>query len=836
MIAQGSGFVPARTHVADDAGALLVRSGLVSASALDDARSRVEQQGGTVGEHLVANRSVDDDALTEFYRQRLLVPQVNPNTLARLPTRVVAAIPADMAVELRAIPVSLDNENNLTVAMSDPSDRHAVDEISFFTGAYVVRAVATQMQIAWCLAHYYGHVTPLGQKLLQPTNDGISPAQAVAAPAPSGSGQIPRTRGHTAKVDATRHRAIAPITGAFQVARPSSKPLDDPKPGVPMPPAQEAPPLEGRTNVSSAGVVEAPRARTASGEIRIPQRRAPSIKPAPEPIYEEDSSPVIVIEAEPGSEEETGPAKKPAPKRRPNVKTDPPELAARAGEVDIATGPVRRVDLEEPRIVIDDDAFTIPPSSPTGEITGQLVADEVRTRLIITEPADEEDSGPVTIHSHVDRPSEPIILDRKRPSDPPKNKALIIEDDEDDEDVVVLDAKKPKKPRPEKRTVMGVGAMAMPAKQTARIARDTVAEDGVPGAIDDAPTGVVDRAEQGDATRLDTPAAPKTGESTDETLAAPPEPVAAQATQPTPVPEPEPDTEDDDEDDDDDGDADNPDAFGRATAVMSAVELDAVIPERKSTTELVEQTSTRRRHDYDSVDDGWGPPGTTIPPPLLGAIPGADDDGAGEVDGATIPIANVDSAPLMVAPPSPPEPARGSVGAEGSGGIALVRELEEQTAQVIELIRQLEHAIDRDEVIAAMIAHLAATHLRAGFFSIKTAQIKGGELGVFKIVPTPAAIPSATLRLDRPSTLADVVGTRLPYRGPMHDELSRTFMTSVLGACPPEILLVPVTVRERVVGVLFGEHRRRHTFDDQLALAARAAGLALERIVKSRRI
>ena len=88
--------------MADDAGALLVRSGLVSASSLDAARVGVGEHGGTLGEHLVMARAVDDDALTEFYRQRLLVPRVNPNTLARLPARVVASIPADMAVELRA--------------------------------------------------------------------------------------------------------------------------------------------------------------------------------------------------------------------------------------------------------------------------------------------------------------------------------------------------------------------------------------------------------------------------------------------------------------------------------------------------------------------------------------------------------------------------------------------------------------------------------------------------------------------------------------------------------------------------------------------------------------
>ena len=109
------------------------------------------------------------------------------------------------------------------------------------------------------------------------------------------------------------------------------------------------------------------------------------------------------------------------------------------------------------------------------------------------------------------------------------------------------------------------------------------------------------------------------------------------------------------------------------------------------------------------------------------------------------------------------------------------------------------------------------------------------ELGLFAMTPRPAVMPFATLRLDRPSTLQDVVDTRLPYRGPMHDDASRGFLISVLGACPPEILLVPVAVRERVVGVLFGEPRQRHPFDDQLALAARAAGMALERILKAKR-
>jgi hypothetical protein len=264
----------------------------------------------------------------------------------------------------------------------------------------------------------------------------------------------------------------------------------------------------------------------------------------------------------------------------------------------------------------------------------------------------------------------------------------------------------------------------------------------------------------------------------------------------------------------------------RTTAVMSAVELDDAIPDRASGPDMGD-----RRIDYDPVDDGWGPPGTTIPPPLLGAVPGSDDDDSGTVKG--IPIA-LDSQPLIVAPPAPPEPSRGSPALPNASGSILVRALEDATSRAIRLIQALEKAQDRNAIIALMIEHLAESHRRAGFFAVKPTN-KINELVVFAMEPRPVSPPVASLRLDRPSTLQDVVGTRLPYRGPMHDDASRTFLTSVLGGCPPEILLVPVAIRERVVGVLFGEHRVVHTFDDQLALAARAAGMALERVLKAKR-
>ncbi|MEM9493649.1 MAG: hypothetical protein AAGC55_31155, partial [Myxococcota bacterium] len=131
------------------------------------ARHAQAARGGTIGEHLVLAGFIEDLALAEFYRTRLMVPQVNPAQLTQIPPRLIETIPGDMAAEFRCVPVRLDREHNLTLAMADPSTTHTVDEIAFFTRHYVVRAVATQGQIAWCLAHYYRVLTPIGQWLLR---------------------------------------------------------------------------------------------------------------------------------------------------------------------------------------------------------------------------------------------------------------------------------------------------------------------------------------------------------------------------------------------------------------------------------------------------------------------------------------------------------------------------------------------------------------------------------------------------------------------------------------------------------------------------------------------
>src|SRR5262249_13606421 len=126
----------------DSAGVLLLRSGIVTPDQLTAAHGARQQEGGTLGYHLVRLGLVEEEKLAEFYRHRLMVPRLRRGDLERIKLKVIERVPRDMAAEFRIIPTDVDKEGNLTLAMSDPADTHAVDEAAFFTGHYVMRASA----------------------------------------------------------------------------------------------------------------------------------------------------------------------------------------------------------------------------------------------------------------------------------------------------------------------------------------------------------------------------------------------------------------------------------------------------------------------------------------------------------------------------------------------------------------------------------------------------------------------------------------------------------------------------------------------------------------------
>lgn len=348
-----------------DAGSLLVRAGLIEREALEAARAALSSAGGTLAEQLVLAGAVEDETLTQFYRDRLLVPRVSDSRLHGLESRVIAKIPGDMAVELRVVPVSIDREGSLTVAMSDPSDTHAVDELSFFSGHFVVRAVASQRQIAWCLAHYYGYVTDLGSRLLDdPPAAEVDPELLATTPyLKSKEALPPRRRRITDQVEAARKRVVPPSTvPPLEAERPGDVIVDinlkdwERALEVTAPrrrdTLEDLPRLDGEA--SASGVIEA---------------KGPAKDDAPKDDGDDDGDvEEIAVELEVDDEDSGGveiageafelDAELPEPGEAgggaPLFDGSPPELAPRSGEVVVHRSHPPSVGASTPRVVLDE--------------------------------------------------------------------------------------------------------------------------------------------------------------------------------------------------------------------------------------------------------------------------------------------------------------------------------------------------------------------------------------------------------------------------------------------------------------------------------------------------
>jgi hypothetical protein len=84
-------------------------------------------------------------------------------------------VPAEVASEFRVLPVALDRDGALLVAMADPSDNHAVEELGFFVDRFVLRAVATESAVRRAIEHHY--------RLRLTTNIESARTEQISAPA-----------------------------------------------------------------------------------------------------------------------------------------------------------------------------------------------------------------------------------------------------------------------------------------------------------------------------------------------------------------------------------------------------------------------------------------------------------------------------------------------------------------------------------------------------------------------------------------------------------------------------------------------------------------------------
>ncbi|MBJ6748814.1 GspE/PulE/PilB domain-containing protein [Geomonas anaerohicana] len=136
-------------------GEMLVQAGKITAAQLDETLKGQAIFGGRFGTNLVEMGYLDELDLAEFLSQKIGVAYAAPAELLDIPQHIIKLIPFDYVKKYKVVPIALNNRK-VTLAMVDPTDLHAIDEIAFATGYIIVPVVAAELRIVTAMEKYYG--------------------------------------------------------------------------------------------------------------------------------------------------------------------------------------------------------------------------------------------------------------------------------------------------------------------------------------------------------------------------------------------------------------------------------------------------------------------------------------------------------------------------------------------------------------------------------------------------------------------------------------------------------------------------------------------------------
>src|SRR6266705_1671272 len=170
-------------------GELLLKEKRISPDQLQQALNHQKANGGKLGHNLVKMGLVKDEEITALLSRQYGVPSINLAQFEIDPA-VIKLIPADTAQKYQIVPLSRAGAT-LTIAMTDPTNVFAMDDIKFMTGYNVEPVVASESAVSDAIQKYYSAAKakrggesaspsgPSGPSTLEMASRGLEELQAL---------------------------------------------------------------------------------------------------------------------------------------------------------------------------------------------------------------------------------------------------------------------------------------------------------------------------------------------------------------------------------------------------------------------------------------------------------------------------------------------------------------------------------------------------------------------------------------------------------------------------------------------------------------------------------
>jgi type II secretion system (T2SS) protein E len=110
--------------------------------------------GERLGNSLIKLGFIDEDVLGEYLAEQSRARYAPALRLESVPPEVIAAVPARLAAKYWIVPIAIEGRR-IHLAMRDPKDLIALDEIAFLTGLPIEPYVATEFRLVRAIERYY---------------------------------------------------------------------------------------------------------------------------------------------------------------------------------------------------------------------------------------------------------------------------------------------------------------------------------------------------------------------------------------------------------------------------------------------------------------------------------------------------------------------------------------------------------------------------------------------------------------------------------------------------------------------------------------------------------
>jgi type IV pilus assembly protein PilB len=144
-------------------GEMLIAAGVIDEVQLNDALEVQKATGGQLGRVLVELGYASQAAILAILAEQIGIPFVDLAQKHPDPT-AIAVVPRDLATRYTLMPIGFDDRGRLIVAMADPQNVLALDDLRIITGYDCVPAIATRDDILSTIEDAYGAASRLAER------------------------------------------------------------------------------------------------------------------------------------------------------------------------------------------------------------------------------------------------------------------------------------------------------------------------------------------------------------------------------------------------------------------------------------------------------------------------------------------------------------------------------------------------------------------------------------------------------------------------------------------------------------------------------------------------